>query len=172
MSHSRDGRLQKLNVQVVPIYFSLFQCLQSPQKFILRLETLSLQSINNLLFSSRRLPLLSPLAVSLGGVVTLVNNEVLGPVVVAAGEVGIKDGLGAGGVALLGVERSTGHVRDSSVTGGATPVLVGGGAERVVLGSGLGEPNVAAVAAELARGESLGDVLLDDDGATGSVDEP
>jgi hypothetical protein len=42
----------------------------------------------------------------------------------------------------------------------------------VVLGRGLGEPDVAAVAAELAGGESLGDVLLDDDGAAGGVDEP
>lgn len=100
------------------------------------------------------------------------DDEVLGPVVVAAGEVGVEDGLGAGGVALLGVERGTGHVRDGGVAGGAAPVLVGGGAERVVLGSGLGEPDVAAVAAELARGEGLGDVLLDDDGATGGVDEP
>ena len=100
------------------------------------------------------------------------NNEVLGPVVLATGEVGVEDGLGAGGVALLGVERGTRHVRDGGVAGGAAPVLVGGGAEGVVLGRGLGEPDVAAVAAELAGGESLGDVLLDDDGAAGGVDEP
>ena len=47
-----------------------------------------------------------------------------------------------------------------------------GVAERVVLGCGLGEPDVAAVAAELAGGKGLGDVLLDDDGAAGGVDEP
>lgn len=100
------------------------------------------------------------------------NNEVLGPVVLATGEVRVEDGLGAGGVALLGVERGTGHVRDGGVAGGAAPVLVGGGAEGVVLGSGLGEPDVTAVAAELAGGEGLGDVFLDDDGAAGGVDEP
>ena len=100
------------------------------------------------------------------------DDEVLGPVVVAAAEVRFEDGLGAGGVAGLGVERGTGHVRDGGVAGRAAPVLVGGGTEGVVLGRGLGEPDVAAVAAELAGGESLGDVLLDDDGAAGGVDEP
>jgi hypothetical protein len=63
-------------------------------------------------------------------------------------------------------------VRDGGVSGGATPVLVRGGAEGVVLGGGLGEPDVTAVAAELAGGEGCGDVLLDDDGAAGGVDEP
>jgi hypothetical protein len=120
----------------------------------------------------RRLPLLGPLAVSLGGVVTLVNNEVLGPVVLLLGEVGLEDSLGASGVAGLGVERGTRHVGNGGVSGGAAPVLVGGGAERVVGGRGLGEPDIAAIAAELAGGESLGDVLLDDDGAAGGVDEP
>ena len=78
------------------------------------------------------------------------NNKVLGPVVLATAEVGVEDVLGALGVALLGVERGTGHVGDGGVAGGAAPVLVGGGAEGVVLGCGLGEPDVAAVAAELA----------------------
>ena len=100
------------------------------------------------------------------------NNKVLGPVVLAAREVRVEDGLGAGGVALLGVERGTRHVRDGGVAGGAAPVLVGGGAEGVVLGCGLGEPDVTAVAAKLAGGKGLSDVLLDDDGATGGVDEP
>ena len=100
------------------------------------------------------------------------DDEVLGPVVVAAAEVRFEDGLGAGGVAGLGVERGTRHVRDGGVSGGAAPVLVGGGAERVVLGGGLGEPDVTTVAAKLAGGEGLGDVLLVDDGTASGVDEP
>jgi len=36
----------------------------------------------------------------------------------------------------------------------------------------LREPDVAAVAAELAGLEGVGDVLLDNDGAAGGVDEP
>ena len=119
-----------------------------------------------------RLPGFLPLAIGLGGVVALVDDEVLGPVVVAAAEVRFEDGLGAGGVAGLGVERGTRHVRDGGVSGGAAPVLVGGGAERVVLGGGLGEPDVTAVAAKLAGGEGLGDVLLVDDGTASGVDEP
>lgn len=59
---------------------------------------------------------------------------------------------------------------DHGVT--ATPVGVLGGAERVVLGGGLGEPDVTSVTAELAGLEGFGDVLLDDDGTTGGVDEP
>lgn len=172
-----EARTVQENTLIPLHFFPLFSpssllVISSPQRFILRTrDHYPFNPINNL-FPLSRLPLLGPLAVSLGGVVTLVDDEVLGPVVVAAGEVGVEDGLGAGGVALLGVERGTGHVRDGGVAGGAAPVLVGGGAEGVVLGSGLGEPNVAAVAAELARGEGLGDVLLDDDGATGGVDEP
>lgn len=54
----------------------------------------------------------------------------------------------------------------------ATAPRVLGVAERVVLRSGLGEPDVSAVAAQVAGLDGLGNVLLDDDGATGSVDEP
>ena len=47
-----------------------------------------------------------------------------------------------------------------------------GVAERVILGSGLGEPDVTTVSAEVAGLEGLSDVLLDDNSATGGVDEP
>ena len=116
------------------------------------------------------------------------HDEILGLVVLASGEVGVEDGLGAGGVSLefrlvicsrrlstgsraylLSIDGGAGHVRNHGVA--STPG-VGGIAERVVLGSGLGEPDVTSVAAEVAGLEGLGDVLLDDDGATGCVDEP
>ena len=86
-----------------------------------------------------------------------------------AREVAGEDGLGAVGVALLGVERGTGHVGDHGVT--AAPGVLGS-AQRVVLGSGLGEPDITTVSSEVAALESLGDILLDNNGATGSVDEP
>jgi hypothetical protein len=129
-------------------------------------------SITSSILRLRRLPLLRPLSISLSSVVALVHDKVLGTVVLAAGEVRLEDRLGAGGVALLGIERGTRHVRDGGVAGGAAPVLVGGGTEGVILWCGLGEPDVAAVAAELAGGEGFGDVFLDDDGAAGGVDEP
>lgn len=47
-----------------------------------------------------------------------------------------------------------------------------GVAQRVVLGCGLGEPHVTTVATELAGLEGVGNILLDNDGATGGVDEP
>ncbi|KAI7506170.1 Formate [Hortaea werneckii] len=101
----------------------------------------------------------------------LMQTGVLRPVVVLAAEVGLEDRLGAGGVALLGVERGTGHVGDGRVAALAEGA-VGCVAERVVLGCWLREPDVTAVATELARLESISNVLLNDDGATGGVDEP
>lgn len=47
-----------------------------------------------------------------------------------------------------------------------------GVAQRVVLGGGLGEPDITTVAAEVARLEGVSNVLLDDNGTTSSVDEP
>lgn len=41
------------------------------------------------------------LAIGLGGVVALVDDEVFGPVVFSAGEVRVEDGLGALGVSLF-----------------------------------------------------------------------
>jgi hypothetical protein len=98
-----------------------------------------------------------------------VYNQVLGPVVLAPAEVAVEDGLCAGGVALLGVDRGAAHVRHHCIA--ASPWVLGV-AERVVLWCWLREPDVAAVAAEVARLEGVGDVFLDDDGAAGSVDEP
>lgn len=86
-----------------------------------------------------------------------------------AGQVGLQDSLGAVGVALLGIERSARHVGDHGVA--ATEGVLGV-AQRVVLGRGLREPHVTTVAAELAGLEGVGDILLDDNGATGGVDEP
>lgn len=100
------------------------------------------------------------------------HDEVLGPVVVLAAEVALEDVLCAGGVALLGVEAGAGHVGDGGVAGAAAPALVAGGAQRVVLGRRLREPDVAAVAAQLAGLEGRGHVFFDDDGAAGGVDEP
>lgn len=108
------------------------------------------------------------LTVGLGGVITLVDNKILGTVVLLAREVAGENSLGAVGVALLSVERGTRHVGDHGVAA-AEGVL--GSAQGVVLGSGLGEPDITTVASEVARLEGLGNVLLDDDGTAGSVDE-
>lgn len=97
------------------------------------------------------------------------DDKVLRPVVKLAAKVALQDGLGTISVALLGVERSTRHVRDHGI---ATTEGVLGIAERMVLGGGLGEPDITTVSAEVTSLESLGNVLLDDDGATGGVDEP
>jgi hypothetical protein len=110
------------------------------------------------------------LTVRLGGIVTLMDDQVLRPVVLATAPVRVQDVLDTSGVALLGIDRGTGHVRNSGVA--TTPVGVLGVAERVVLGSWLREPNITAVTTELAVLERLGDILLDDDGTTGGVDEP
>lgn len=109
------------------------------------------------------------LTVRAGDVLTLVDDEVLGAVVLAAREVALQDALDTLGVADLGVDGGAGHVRHHGV---ATAQRVGDVAERVVLGSGLREPHVTTVAAEVAGPDGLSDVLLDDDGTTSGVDEP
>lgn len=109
------------------------------------------------------------LSVGAGGVVSLVDDEVLGTVVVSAGEVAVEDGKGTVGVALLGVEGGTGHVGHHGVS---TTEGVLGVAQRVVLGGGLREPDITTVSTEVAGLEGGGDILLDDDGTTGGVDEP
>ena len=87
----------------------------------------------------------------------------------AAREVAVEDRFGALGVADLGVDRGTRHVGDHGIA--AAPRVLGV-TQRVVLGSRLGKPDVTTVAAELAGLDGVGDILLDDDGATGGVDEP
>lgn len=109
------------------------------------------------------------LTVGLGNVVTAVDDEVLGAVVVAAGEVALEDGLGTVGVADLGIDGGTGHVRNHGVA--AAPGALDS-TQRVVGGGGLREPDITTVAAEVARLDGLGDILLDDDGTTSGVDEP
>jgi hypothetical protein len=114
------------------------------------------------------LALLLTLTVGLCGVVTLVDDEVCGLVVVAAGEVRVDDGLGTVGISDLGIQRSTGHVRNHGVT--ATPVVLGG-SQRVVVGGGLVVPDITTVTGEVTRLEGGGDVLLHNDSTTGGVDE-
>lgn len=122
-----------------------------------------------LLLTSPLLVQLVTLAVSLGGVVTILDNEVLRPVVVLAAEVRLEDVLRAGGVPDLGVDRGTRHVRNSGVS--AAPWVLGG-TERVVLGSWLWEPDITTVAAELAALKRLSNVFLDNNGTTSGIDEP
>lgn len=96
------------------------------------------------------------------------DNQVLSAVVMLAGEVAGENSLGAIGVTLLGIEGGTGHVRNHGVA--ATEGVLSS-AEDVVTRSGLGEPDVTTVTGEVAGLEGSGDVLLNNDGATGSVDE-
>ena len=86
----------------------------------------------------------------------------------AAREVRVDDGLGTVGVTDLSIQRSTGHVRNHGVT--ATPVVLGS-SQRVVLGGGLVVPDITTVTGEVTRLESSSNVLLDNDGTTGGVDE-
>ena len=70
---------------------------------------------------------------------------------------------------LLGIDRGSRHVRNRGVA--ASPWVLGV-PEWVILGRRLGEPDIAAVSTEVARLERLGDVLLHNDGTTGSVNQP
>lgn len=107
--------------------------------------------------------------VSLGNIVTSVDNKILVLVVIATREVAVQDLLGALGVPDLGIDRGTGHVGNHGVAAAPGALHV---AERVVLGSGLGEPDVTTVASQVTGLDGVGNVLLDNDGTTGGVDEP
>ena len=109
------------------------------------------------------------LSISLGSVVTLVDNQILRAVVVATREVAVENVLGTLGITDLSIDRSTRHVRNHGVT--ATPGTLNV-TERVVLGSGLREPDVTTVSAQVTALDGLGDIFLDDDGTTSGVDEP
>lgn len=109
------------------------------------------------------------LAIGLGGIVALVDDEILRAVVFSAGEVALKDGLGASGISFLGIDGCARHVRNHGVS--ASPGVLGS-SQRVVSGSGLREPHITAIAVELTSAEGLGDIFLDDNGATSGVDEP
>lgn len=113
--------------------------------------------------------LLVPLSVRLGGVVTLVHNQILRSVVFLAAEVRLKDALHTSSIAFLGIDGGTGHVRNRGV---ATAPWILGVAERVFLRCWLWEPHVTTVATKVAALESLCYVFLDDNGATSGVDQP
>jgi hypothetical protein len=118
---------------------------------------------------SRQDNFLLALTVSLGGIGTLVDNQVLRAVVLTTGEVALQNVLGTVGVTDLSIDGGTGHVGDHAVA--ATPGVLGI-AERVVLGGGLGEPDITTVSAEVAGLEGLGDILLDNNSTASGVDEP
>ena len=113
--------------------------------------------------------LVTSLTISLGSVVALVDYQILEPVVLAAAEVAVQDGLGAVRVALLRIERSTAHMGDHGIPAAEGVLSV---AEWVVLRCRLREPYVSSVSAEVAGLERGCHVLFDDDGASGCVDEP
>jgi len=118
---------------------------------------------------SNALLLVRTLTISLGSVITSVNNQILWSVVVLATQIALQDSLGAVCVSLLGIEGGTGHVRNHCVSAAEWVLCV---SEWVVLWCWLREPDVSSITAEVAGLESICDILLDDDRTTGSVDEP
>ena len=97
------------------------------------------------------------------------NNQVLRAVVLTAGEVAFENVLGTFGVADLSIDGGTGHVGNHGIA--ATPGVLGV-AERVVLGGGLGEPDITTVTTEVTRLEGLSNILLNNDSTASGVDEP
>ena len=90
---------------------------------------------------------LRPITISLGGIITLINNQILRSIIMLATQITLQDRLGAIGISLLRIERCARHVRDHGVSA-AEGVL--GVAEDVVFWCGLREPDVSSVAAEVA----------------------
>lgn len=120
---------------------------------------------------SNILPLLLviPLPIRLRRIFPILDNQILRPVIKPPTEVAVQDVLRALGIPLLRVQARPAHVRHHGV---AAAERVLGVAERVVFGRGLREPDVAAVALEVAGFDRFGNVFFDDDGAAGGVYEP
>lgn len=112
---------------------------------------------------------LVPLAVGLSNVITAANNEILVLVVMTAREVALENSLGALSVTDLCVDRGTRHVRNHGVATAPWALHV---AEWVVLGGGLGIPDITTIASQVARLDSFSNILLNDNSTTGSVNEP
>lgn len=85
-----------------------------------------------------------------------------------ATQIALKNGLGTIGIALLGVERCSRHVRDHGIT---TTKGVLGSSEGVTALSWLGEPDITTISGKVARLEGGGNVFFDDNSTAGSVDE-
>lgn len=111
--------------------------------------------------------ILRPLSISLSSIITIRNNQILWSIIMLSAQVALQDRLCAIRVSLLGIQRRAGHVGHHGVS--ATEGVLGV-AENVLFGCGLREPDVTAVAAEVAGFEGVGDVFFDDDGAAGGVD--
>lgn len=109
------------------------------------------------------------LAISLGSIVTTMDDQILWAVIVLSAKVALDDSLCSKGITLLGVNGGSTHVWNHSVS---TTEGVLGIAERVVFGCGLREPNVTAIATKVAGLKGVGDILLHNDGTAGGVDEP
>ncbi len=112
---------------------------------------------------------LCALAIGFGGVIAVLADQVLRSIVVLAREVRLQDIPGSFGIPCLRIERSTAHVRNHAIS--ASHCILSS-PEWVILWCGLWEPDISTISVQMARGESLSDVLLHDDGAAGSVDQP
>lgn len=87
----------------------------------------------------------------------------------SATEIAIQNRLGPICISLLRIQTGPAHMRHHRIT---SSVGVLGVSEWVVLGCGLWEPDVAAVAAEVAGGQSGRDVFFYYYRAAGCIDEP
>ena len=115
------------------------------------------------------LHLLSPLTIGLSRIITVLDYQILWPIVVSSGEVRVENILRTFCITLLRIDRRTGHVRNHGVASAEGVLCV---AEWVILGCRLWEPDIAPVAAEMAALESFCYVFLHDDSTAGGIDEP
>ena len=119
--------------------------------------------------SHSHLLFLVPLSICLSGIVSVFDNQIFWSIIVSSREVRFKDILRTPCITCLGINRCARHVRNHGIP--AVHSILGV-AKRVVFGGWLWEPDVASVTTEVARLESLGNILLDNDGTTGGVDKP
>jgi hypothetical protein len=96
------------------------------------------------------------------------HNQILRSIILASTEVTLQNTLHTSRIPCLRIQTRARHVGNHAI---AALHGVLGVAQGMVLGCGLREPDVAAVAVQVAGFEGFGYVFFDDDGAAGCVDE-
>lgn len=97
------------------------------------------------------------------------HNQIRQLIILLPTQIALQNPLRPLRISLLRINARPAHMRHHSI---ATTMLVLRRAQHMVLWRRLGEPHIASVSAQLSGLEGRGDVLFDDDGAAGGVDEP
>ncbi len=111
----------------------------------------------------------APLSICLGGIISVLYDQILRSVVMSSREVRIQDILRPLRVPLLRIDTGPRHMRHGGIPSTVGVLCV---AKRVVFRCWLWKPDVASVPSQMTRFQGFGDVFFHDDGSARGVDQP